>query len=484
MSKLYLKNIYINSFGKFKDKTIGDFKPGLNIVYGKNEAGKSTIFNFIKGVLCGWPTKNVAKKQINTYGSSRSGQLVFDGEETVVVKRDKTIGNNNLIKVPEKESFETMYCLTQDTLWDLGKNEKQISSKFLAAETGTNKTPADVLNQTETELKAFESKNKTLQDKSIVYCEEQIKYYNELISSEYERLEKIENANIKDSTAEQEKARELQGEINQLQNLKGKAEVYEQKSKFWPVVLGIIVGLLFVLAGLFIEQILLYIGIAIAVLSVILFFIKLKKTPKTKVTDIEKKIAKKQQELDILNSKIKDIDRARIENEAIRRAPSSLKQLEAELSIWEDKKAQLIDEYFVVLARKEILVNAIKDWDQNKQPQFYEDASRFLSIITNGEWTKVFIADNQMYVTGKDTLTPDVLSLSTRQQLYLALRIAILIRPESEGTNIPVLCDDILVNFDDERKQGAINALKELAKYRQVIMFTHTKYDLDNVVML
>ena len=45
-------DIYINGFGKFHGRNFS-FGDGLNIVYGKNEAGKSTIHTFIRGMLFG-----------------------------------------------------------------------------------------------------------------------------------------------------------------------------------------------------------------------------------------------------------------------------------------------------------------------------------------------------------------------------------------------------------------------------------------------
>lgn len=49
---MIIKEINITNFGKFKDKTI-NFEKGMNIVYGENEAGKTTIHTFIRGMLFG-----------------------------------------------------------------------------------------------------------------------------------------------------------------------------------------------------------------------------------------------------------------------------------------------------------------------------------------------------------------------------------------------------------------------------------------------
>ena len=47
-----IDNIKINGFGKIKNKEI-EFKDGINIVYGANEAGKSTILKFIMSMFYG-----------------------------------------------------------------------------------------------------------------------------------------------------------------------------------------------------------------------------------------------------------------------------------------------------------------------------------------------------------------------------------------------------------------------------------------------
>ena len=47
-----LLELHIDGFGKFHDRTIS-FNDGINIIYGKNEAGKSTLHTFIRGILFG-----------------------------------------------------------------------------------------------------------------------------------------------------------------------------------------------------------------------------------------------------------------------------------------------------------------------------------------------------------------------------------------------------------------------------------------------
>ena len=54
-------------------------------------------------------------------------------------------------------------------------------------------------------------------------------------------------------------------------------------------------------------------------------------------------------------------------------------------------------------------------------------------------------------------------------QLYLALRLAV---AEELTPNAPLILDDALVRFDDQRMRAAVEILWELAQNRQVICFT------------
>ena len=46
-----IQNLKINQFGKLQDKEI-QLKEHINIIYGKNESGKSTLLKFILGMFC------------------------------------------------------------------------------------------------------------------------------------------------------------------------------------------------------------------------------------------------------------------------------------------------------------------------------------------------------------------------------------------------------------------------------------------------
>ena len=71
-----------------------------------------------------------------------------------------------------------------------------------------------------------------------------------------------------------------------------------------------------------------------------------------------------------------------------------------------------------------------------------------------------------------NTKQPHELSRGTREQLYLALRFG-LIRDLGERTErLPVVIDEVLVNFDPSRARLTAQSLKLLARDNQILVFT------------
>ena len=153
----------------------------------------------------------------------------------------------------------------------------------------------------------------------------------------------------------------------------------------------------------------------------------------------------------------------------------------SELDLLKTQRAQIITrqtdsahELVRLLLAKRMVSGAIEAWGTESQPKVYERASHLMELMTAGAWAGV--ASSGSDVCAIDSFgaqfPPRLLSLGTCQQLYLALRIALLECAPEVGTAVPVLADDILVNFDDDRRAGAARALAELALSRQVIVFT------------
>lgn len=132
-------------------------------------------------------------------------------------------------------------------------------------------------------------------------------------------------------------------------------------------------------------------------------------------------------------------------------------------------------DFACLLLARQMLADAMEMWEAESQPEVYAKASQLLSVMTGGAWVEVRMSEEgELTVKSAvhEVLEPKHLSLGTAQQLYLAMRMALLSTAQDVGKSIPVLADDILVNFDDERRRGAVAALAELSRTRQVIVFT------------
>ena len=70
------------------------------------------------------------------------------------------------------------------------------------------------------------------------------------------------------------------------------------------------------------------------------------------------------------------------------------------------------------------------------------------------------------------------MSRGTREQLYLAMRFGLIQEYETRSEPLPVVMDDVFVNFDDGRRDNAIEILKEFAVDRQVIILSCHKQSL------
>jgi uncharacterized protein YhaN len=95
--------------------------------------------------------------------------------------------------------------------------------------------------------------------------------------------------------------------------------------------------------------------------------------------------------------------------------------------------------------------------------------------MTGGAWSRIAMTTaGRLVAVAADGTQREIrhLSLGTCQQLYLSLRVAMLLHAHGVGRSIPVLADDIVVNFDAQRRRACAQVLARLAEERQVIVLT------------
>ena len=96
--------------------------------------------------------------------------------------------------------------------------------------------------------------------------------------------------------------------------------------------------------------------------------------------------------------------------------------------------------------------------------------------LTGGRYTSVlFNKDMKFKVRAENEAVQrdaGYLSDGTLDQLYLAARLAVSELVLQNDEPCPIILDDALANFDDERAKYALELLSEIALYRQIIFFT------------
>lgn len=116
-------------------------------------------------------------------------------------------------------------------------------------------------------------------------------------------------------------------------------------------------------------------------------------------------------------------------------------------------------------------------FERTCQPVTLADASRHLQRLTLGKYRNVWtpLGERQLRIDDDQnrTLTVEQLSRGTREQLFLAIRLALVEELARQGTHLPMVLDDVLVNFDQERSEAATEVLRDFSqKGFQVLLFT------------
>ncbi len=120
---------------------------------------------------------------------------------------------------------------------------------------------------------------------------------------------------------------------------------------------------------------------------------------------------------------------------------------------------------------------AVARYETTRQPAVIREAQESFSRVTGGRFTTLLnpVGSGDLRVrdaSGNERAVPGELSRGTLEQLYLAMRLGLIAQYEQNAEPLPVIMDDILVNFDDERGPLAVRALAEFANDRQVIVMT------------
>lgn len=127
--------------------------------------------------------------------------------------------------------------------------------------------------------------------------------------------------------------------------------------------------------------------------------------------------------------------------------------------------------YEALSLAEEIMEEAYQRWQSETGPEFSKDAADILGKMTNGRYKEMKISRNFDISLKNDAGAMQRAynySGATVDQMYLALRLALVKSLSSKDERLPVILDDPFVQYDSERKQLAYRAVDEFSKENNI----------------
>jgi uncharacterized protein YhaN len=181
--------------------------------------------------------------------------------------------------------------------------------------------------------------------------------------------------------------------------------------------------------------------------------------------EMEQRLIEARHESGRLEERITSMERSEERSRALARQEVVLAKIDTSAEMWA-----------VVTLCRTLLDETRKIYETDRQPQVLRHASLFFSMMTEGRYPRIIApldgTDIQVERNDGVRLAPELLSRGTAEQLYLAMRLALVRDYALHVDPLPVVFDDVFVNFDPHRTRNTFHAVQELAQTHQVLLFT------------
>ena len=199
------------------------------------------------------------------------------------------------------------------------------------------------------------------------------------------------------------------------------------------------------------------------------------------------KIGSLEHDWEALTAQLEEIDKqlksllqqrgALVEQQRTTAADQSLAKKQLELDEVEHQITQKFDAWRERAAVSLLLDRIRHEYEQHRQPETLREASKYMSQLTSGKYTRIWtpLANDILLVDTPEgkSLPVEVLSRGTREQLFVSLRLALVSAYARRGIHLPMILDDVFVNFDAGRTKTAVSVLRDFAKQgHQLLVFT------------
>lgn len=150
--------------------------------------------------------------------------------------------------------------------------------------------------------------------------------------------------------------------------------------------------------------------------------------------------------------------------------------------------SRTLDEALVYHTASLLLGKALEIVEQSGDSALLQRLSTIFQTLTCGAYARVVTEMNESGAARLELVQRDFpeerqniaqLSEGTRDQFFLALRVAAIEDHLASAEPLPFMGDDILQTFDDDRALAALRVLSGLSQHTQVIILTHHRHVLD-----
>ena len=156
------------------------------------------------------------------------------------------------------------------------------------------------------------------------------------------------------------------------------------------------------------------------------------------------------------------------------------------ISLLRGELSDLAEQWVTERIGQVLLKRTIENYSKDHEPKLLGLTRKFLSELTGGRYTDVQhddAAKESFKIVNQQgqNFEPSQLSTGTREQLYLAIRMAFIVHHCEEYEPLPVLMDDCFVNFDDTRAKNAIESIGNWGSDIQTVLLSCHSRTLDLV---
>ena len=527
-----INKLHLQDFGKFHEKDIA-LTPGVNIIYGANEAGKTTTKDFIVDMIYGIDKSKGVGARFDHYekrrpinGASYSGSMEFsteDGEyivernflknEKKTVLRNIDTGREILLKKDhnlygtvintDKSTYVNTLCIGQQE----AATDKDIADRLnnyivnMASSKNGEIDAVRAIAELNNKKKAFtdEEFDAKLADlSSKLQLDRDFDGEINAVIEEYKRVEeelnhqkenKIEFTPIKNAAVEEEEARreaenplsKREKDIKMLREM-GKKSVLD--NSFVILLLALLLTAVFVgvayLIPTNVPQVkmgIIIFGIALALLTTIRVFMRRSELYKLlEELEIEQGFEEAKSEAPAVEDTRKaelanKLSELKAKQEEIVKERANQEEYMKEISELKSNNATNLIELQAI----DLAIKSIQDLSEEIYESFggilNSQVAEIMSKITGGKYSEVRIDDQLrvMVKSGNSFISMDYLSEGTIEQIYLALRLSIANVIINE--DLPIIIDDIFVTYDEQRLYDTLSCIGEYLN-RQIIIFT------------